>query len=97
MLNPDGVARGHCRMDPLNQNLNRYYDSPDPVKQPSCYAVKKLCELYSKEKRLFMYLDLHAHPAFKGNFIFGNAIYEFVEQVESQLFPKILARNCINF
>jgi hypothetical protein len=44
-----------------------------------------------------MYLDLHAHPAYKGNFTFGNAIYEFVEQVESQLFPKVLSQNCINF
>lgn len=44
-----------------------------------------------------MYLDLHAHPALKGNFIFGNAIYEFVEQVESQMFPRTLARNCPNF
>jgi cytosolic carboxypeptidase protein 5 len=30
MLNPDGVSRGHCRMDALNQNLNRYYNAPDP-------------------------------------------------------------------
>jgi murein tripeptide amidase MpaA len=29
MLNPDGVSRGHCRMDYLNQNLNRYYSTPD--------------------------------------------------------------------
>jgi hypothetical protein len=30
---------------------------------------------------MFMYLDLHAHPAPKGNFMFGNAIYDFIEQV----------------
>lgn len=81
MLNPDGVANGHCRMDALNQNLNRYYKNPDPTKQPSCYSVKKLGELYNKEKRVFMYLDLHAHPASKGNFIFGNAIFDYIQQV----------------
>ena len=81
MLNPDGVSNGHCRMDALNQNLNRYYKNPDPVKQPSCYAVKKICEHFNKDKRLFMYLDLHAHPANKGNFIFGNAIFDYIEQV----------------
>lgn len=81
MLNPDGVARGHCRMDTLNQNLNRYYKSPILEQQPSCYAIRKLVEHYNKDKRLFFYLDLHAHPANKGNFIFGNAIYDFVLQV----------------
>jgi hypothetical protein len=81
MLNPDGVSNGHCRMDSLNQNLNRYYHDPDPIKQPSCYSVMKLCEYYNKEEKLFMYLDLHAHPANKGNFIFGNAIFDYIEQV----------------
>jgi murein tripeptide amidase MpaA len=81
MLNPDGVSNGHCRMDHLNQNLNRFYKTPDPIKQPQCYAVRKLCEHYQRDKRMFMYLDLHAHPAHKGNFMFGNAIYDFVEQV----------------
>jgi murein tripeptide amidase MpaA len=42
MLNPDGVSNGHCRMDALNQNLNRYYKNPDPIKQPSCYSIMKL-------------------------------------------------------
>jgi murein tripeptide amidase MpaA len=97
MLNPDGVSNGHCRMDTLNQNLNRYYKNPDPSKQPACYSTIKLNEHYSKDKKLFMYLDLHAHPANKGNFIFGNAIFDYIDQVESHVFPKILSQNCINF
>jgi len=40
MLNPDGVYNGHYRMDTINQNLNRYYDKPDPEKQPSCFAIR---------------------------------------------------------
>ena len=42
MLNPDGVYNGHYRMDIFNQNLNRYYLNPDPIVQPSAFAVKKL-------------------------------------------------------
>jgi murein tripeptide amidase MpaA len=42
MLNPDGVYHGHYRMDIYNQNLNRFYLNPDPIKQPSIFAVKSL-------------------------------------------------------
>jgi murein tripeptide amidase MpaA len=47
MLNPDGVANGHYRMDIFNQNLNRFYIKPEPFQQPSAFAVKMLGEYYS--------------------------------------------------
>jgi murein tripeptide amidase MpaA len=47
MLNPDGVANGHYRMDIFNQNLNRFYIKPEPFQQPSAFAVKILGEYYS--------------------------------------------------
>ena len=44
MLNPDGVYRGYYRLDTLAQNLNRFYISPSPVRQPTIWAVKKAIE-----------------------------------------------------
>lgn len=44
VLNPDGVARGYYRLDTLGQNLNRFYSSPDPVLQPTIFAVKQVIE-----------------------------------------------------
>ena len=74
MLNPDGVYHGHHRMDINGQNLNRFYQFPHPERQPSVFAVKKLGEYYKDTNRLCFYIDLHAHPQKKGNFIYGNSL-----------------------
>lgn len=42
ILNPDGVYRGHFRMDYFGNNLNRFYIDHDPKYQPQCYALKTL-------------------------------------------------------
>ena len=40
---------------------------------------------------------MHGHNAKKGNFIYGNAFSEFVEQVESQVFCKLFSMNHSGF
>jgi hypothetical protein len=47
ILNPDGVARGHYRMDNFGRNLNRYYQDPSPDEQPTIYAAKKAALMHA--------------------------------------------------
>jgi murein tripeptide amidase MpaA len=39
MVNPDGVAAGNYRFDPLGGNLNRCYADPDPDQQYLIYNL----------------------------------------------------------
>lgn len=84
-------------MDSLGQNLNRFYIDPDFYRQPSVFAVKTIGEHYSGTSRLCFYMDLHAHPQKKGNFIYGNSMDSPALQAETQLFAKLLSLNCIEF
>ena len=97
MINPDGVYHGHYRMDVFNQNLNRYYNDPDIEKQPAIYAIIEILKHINTHRKLFFYCDLHAHGGRKGCFLYGNAFSDFLEQVESQLYAKVLQLNDMNF
>ncbi|KAG8036661.1 hypothetical protein G9C98_003983 [Cotesia typhae] len=46
MLNPDGVARGHYRMDTRGVNLNRVYLKPSYKNHPTIYAARSLIRYY---------------------------------------------------
>ncbi|XP_035742239.1 cytosolic carboxypeptidase-like protein 5 isoform X1 [Vespa mandarinia] len=46
MLNPDGVAKGHYRMDTKGVNLNRMYLNPSENDHPTIYAARNLIRYY---------------------------------------------------
>lgn len=93
MLNPDGVIRGHMRHDQYGNNLNRHYKSPSLEQQPSIFAAQTLIDYYATNNRLLMYLDLHAHSTKKGCFIYGNVLNSIDDQIQNQLFCKLIALN----
>ena len=57
------------------------------------FGIKKLAEHLHSTSRLSFYFDLHAHNSKKGCFIYGNAIDNFVDQVESNTFCKLVSLN----
>lgn len=52
MLNPDGVARGHYRMDTKGVNLNRVYLNPSEMDHPTIYAARNLIKYYHHSYQL---------------------------------------------
>eukprot|EP01038_Epipyxis_sp_PR26KG_P006054 gene6054-8335_t len=97
MLNPDGVYRGHFRMDQLGQNLNRYYISPDIKQQPTIFAAKSLMDHYASTNKLVLYLDMHAHASKRGCFIYGNVLDSIEDQIQNQLYCRLIAMNTPHF
>ena len=88
MLNPDGVIRGNYRGDHLGMNLNRVYQSPDPVLHPTIYATKTYTNYIMTLGSIDFYIDFHGHANKSGSFLFGNWIDDVQKQKEMLLFAK---------
>ncbi|OQS01635.1 cytosolic carboxypeptidase-like protein 5 isoform 2 [Achlya hypogyna] len=98
MLNPDGVARGHYRHDSFGLNLNRFYDAPSLERQPTIFAARALfLALCHGRCPPAVYIDLHAHAAKRGCFIYGNRLDSVDAQVATQLYPKLVGLNSAHF
>ena len=46
----------------------------------------------NETKRLYAYIDLHAHATRRGVFMFGNCV-DFKNQVEVCVYPRLVAMN----
>ncbi|RNF23783.1 metallo-peptidase, Clan MC, Family M14 [Trypanosoma conorhini] len=97
MLNPDGVARGHSRLDQNGFNLNRCYNNPNPRVQPTVTALRNVFENLKQtyRDRFFMYMDFHSHASQSSGFMFGNCLPETVQHW-NMVFPKIVSLHAKN-
>ncbi|AIO02548.1 zinc carboxypeptidase, putative [Leishmania panamensis] len=91
MLNPDGVSRGHSRMDQFGNNLNRCYNDPDAETQPTVLALRRVFEHLQQayRERFIMYLDFHSHASQSSGFIFGNNLPVSVQHW-NLFFPRLV-------
>lgn len=101
MLNPDGVSRGHSRLDQFGNNLNRCYNNPDEATQPTALALRRVFEHLQRtyRERFIMYLDFHSHASQSSGFMFGNNLPARVQHW-NMFFPKLVelqARNIFSF
>ncbi|KAF0683559.1 Aste57867_24416 [Aphanomyces stellatus] len=98
MLNPDGVARGHYRHDTLGANLNRHYIQPTMADHPTIFAAKAaILATCHTQSKLMVHVDLHAHAAKRGCFIYGNRYPTMHDQASSQVYPKLIGLNSAVF
>jgi hypothetical protein len=91
MLNPDGVARGHSRLDQNGMNLNRCYNDPNPTTQPTVHSLRNVFDHLQTNfrDRFFMYLDFHSHASQQSGFAFGNHLPNSVQHW-NMVFPKLI-------
>ena len=87
------------RCNLVGQDLNRAWAETNKFMHSEIVDIKRKLLYYDNHSKydLDMVLDIHAHTALTGLFIYGNS-YDDVYRYERHIvFPKILAQNCEDF
>lgn len=90
MINIDGVVHGNYRCSLAGCDLNRRYKSPSKWLHPEVLSLKKFAKIFSKERPLVLYCDMHGHSRRKNIFMYGNNNPNSPEQV--RIFPFIMSK-----
>lgn len=97
MLNPDGVVYGNYRCSLLGVDLNRRWKHPNKTMHPTIFYTKKMIEVFSEERELAMFSDLHGHSIKKDVFAYACCykrcdIYKVKENLLIRLVPYLLSK-----
>jgi len=102
MLNPDGVIYGNYRYSLLGTDLNRSWNNPSKILNPTIFHAKELIRKLSEKSEILAFCDLHGHSSSKDIFILGcqsllNEGDYYDKNKKIRLFARVLSKICPSF
>jgi hypothetical protein len=99
MINPDGVVGGLYRKTLDGYDLNRQWEKPDKILQPTLYYIKEHLAEIIETNTLAAIFDLHGHSSSKNCFLYGCECSPYESDFVSKNFQikeflKLLAKSC---
>jgi hypothetical protein len=88
MVNPDGVILGNSRCNIAGYDLNRSWKLPRLEKCKEIYYIKR--HILQYQKRIEMFIDLHAHSKKKNVFAYG--CHDNSNPFSTREFPFLLSK-----
>ncbi len=88
MINIDGVIMGNYRVNFSGKDLNRTYDDPSSVDQPTIYHYKNFITNLKTSQDVQLFLDIHCHSKKFNCFLYANPPVYGEKNVYTELFNK---------